>query len=142
MGENERKDSVIWTDKKHILGMPISFTRYTLDRERLTLKKGIFTTTVDELLLYRIMDLKMTCTLWQKLFGVGTVHIYSADRTDSHLDLVNIKRPDEVRRRLSRLVESVREEKRLTGRELYGMAGTDGMTERGDVPVRDNYYDR
>ena len=38
--------------------------------------------------------------------------------------------------------EAVREEKRLTGRELYGMAGTDGMTERGDVPVRDNYYDR
>ena len=142
MGDNERKDSVIWTDKKHILGMPISFTRYTLDRERLTMRKGVFTTTVDELLLYRIMDLKMTCTLWQKLFGVGTVHIYSADRTDSHLDLVNIKRPDEVRRRLSRLVESVREEKRLTGRELYGMAGVDGMAERGDVPIRDNYYDR
>lgn len=142
MGESERKDSVIWTDKKHILGMPISFTRYTLDRERLTIKKGVLTTTVDELLLYRIMDLKMTCTLFQKLFGVGTVHIYSADRTDSHLDLVNIKRADEVRRRLSRLVEAVREEKRLTGRELYGMAGIDGMAEAGDVPVRDNYYDR
>ena len=132
-------DTVIWTDKKHILGMPISFTRYTIDRERLTIKKGIFTTTIDELLLYRILDLKMTSTLWQKLFGVGTVHIYSADRTDRHLDLKNIKRPDEVRRRLSRLVEEIREEKRLTGRELYGMTGIDGMGEKGDVPVMDNF---
>ena len=141
MADGSEKTSVIWTDKKHILGMPISFTRYTLDRERLTIRKGLFTTTVDELLLYRILDLKMTATLGQKLFGVGTVHIYSADRTDKHLDLVNIKRPDEVRRRLSRLVEAVREEKCLTGRELYGSAGLDGLAEMGDVPIMDNFED-
>ena len=141
MSEKTDGTSVIWTDKKHILGLPISFTRYTLDRERLTIRKGLFTTTVDELLLYRILDLKMTSTIFQKLFGVGTIHIYSADRTDTHLDLVDIKRPDEVRRRLSRLVEAVREEKRLTGRELYGTAGMDGMGEGGDVSVMDNFYD-
>ena len=138
---SEKKEKCLWSDRKHHLWFPISFTRYTLDRERLTIRKGLFTTTVDELLLYRILDLKMTATLGQKLFGVGTVHIYSADRTDKHLDLVNIKRPDEVRRRLSRLVEAVREEKRLTGRELYGSAGLDGLAEMGDIPIMDNFED-
>lgn len=126
MRDNSSKPEVLWTDKKRILGMPISFTRYTLDAERLTVKAGLFTTTVNELLLYRILDIKMTRTLGQKIFGVGTVHLYSADTTDKHLDLVNIKAPDEVRLRISRLVESVRESKRLTGREIYGSAAMDG----------------
>jgi len=136
MADYDDEQAVIWTDKKRILGMPISFTRYTVDRERLTRKAGIITTTVDELLLYRVLDIKMTCSLWQKIFRVGTIHIYSADRTDSHLDLINIKRPDEVRKRISRMVEKIRDEKQLTGREMYGISGVEGAQETGDIAHR------
>ena len=69
------------------------------------------------------MDIKLSRTLGQKLFGVGTIHLYTADRTDKHLDLVNISHPMEVRRQLSNLVEKIRQEKRMAGRELYGAAG-------------------
>ncbi len=125
MGKNKKYtgEDVLWSDRKRHFGLPISFTKYMFDKERLIISKGLLTTTVDETLLYRIMDIKLSRTLGQKLFGVGTIHLYTADRTDKHLDLVNISHPMEVRRQLSNLVEKIRQEKRMAGRELYGAAG-------------------
>ena len=136
MAKSKYDDQPLWQDRKRILGMPISFTKYQFDTERLTISRGLLTTTVDEVLLYRILDIKMTRTLGQKFFGVGTIHVYSADKTEAHLDLVNIKNADEVRRRLSRLVEKIREEKRMVGREMFGTAGYDAMT-GGDAFAHD-----
>ena len=134
MAKNKYDEEPLWHDRKRILGMPISFTRYSFDSERLTVAKGLLTTVVDEILLYRVLDIKMTRTIGQKIFGVGTIHVFSADKTDSHMDLKNIKNCDEVRRRLSRLVEKVREEKRMVGREMYGTAGYDSMlSSEGDM---------
>ena len=50
---------ILWADRKRILGMPISFTSYAVDRERLTCKSGFFRTEVEEILVYRIMDIKI-----------------------------------------------------------------------------------
>lgn len=130
MSENK---GILWSDRKRILGLPITFTKYELDEERLTIRRGLITSTVDETLLYRILDIKMSRTLGQKLFGVGTIHLYSADRTDQHLDLENISRPDEVRKQLSRLVEKARMEKRMAGREMYGTADMDIMEDIDDM---------
>ncbi len=130
VGEGQK---VVWSDRKRHFGLPISFTKYVVDEERLYLSKGLLTTTVDEVLLYRIMDIKMSRTLTQKLFGVGTIHLYSADRTDKHLDLINVSNPNDVRRMISQMVEKIRDAKKLTGREIYGTAGMSGsMDMMGD----------
>ena len=83
MAKNKYDDTPLWHDRKRILGMPISFTRYQFDTERLTVAKGLLTTVVDEILLYRILDIKETRTLGQKIFGVGTIHIFSYFRSIS-----------------------------------------------------------
>ena len=141
MAKNTYDEKPLWSDRKRILGMPISFTKYSFDTERLTVSKGLLNTTVDELLLYRILDIKMTRSLGQKLFGVGTIHIYSADKTDSHMDLINVAKADQVRRRLSRLVEKVREEKRMVGREMFGTAGFDAMQGYDHMEGMDDFTD-
>ena len=64
------QSELLWKDRKRILGLPISFTAYRVDRDRLICKKGFFKTEVDELLLYRILDIKSTRTLGQKLLHV------------------------------------------------------------------------
>lgn len=115
-------DEVIWKDRKRILGMPISFTAYRVEKDRLMCKKGFFKTVVDELLLYRVLDIKSTRTLGQKIFGVGTITLYSADQTHSAFALTNIKKPDKVRAFLSKLVEYERTSRGLVGREIYGAA--------------------
>lgn len=124
MGEKaelNEQEKVLWHDRKRILGMPISFTKYEIDNSRLTMRKGLFRSETDELLLYRVLDVKMVRTLGQKIFGVGTIRLYSADQSNRTLELLNIKKPEEVRKFISRIVERERNAKGVTGREIYGM---------------------
>lgn len=117
---NFQESKILWKDRKRILGLPISFTVYTVDESRLYVQQGLFSTSVSELLLYRILDIKSCRTFWQKLVGVGDVTLYNADASDSQIVLKNIRNPDAVRRFLSQIIESRRSEKGVTGREMYG----------------------
>lgn len=115
-------DEILWHDRKRILGLPISFTVYEVDDSRFTERRGLFSTTTDEMLLYRILDLKMKQTLGQKLFGVGTIFLYTADQSAHTTEIKNIKHPDKVRKFLSHIVEQQRNAKGITGREMFGTA--------------------
>ncbi len=113
---------VLWKDRKRYLGLPISFTRYSVDKERFISSVGLLRTEINEILLYRILDLKLTRTLGQKLFGVGTITLYTADQSDSQVKLVNIANSPKVWRVLSNIIEEERNRRRIIGRELYGAA--------------------
>jgi uncharacterized membrane protein YdbT with pleckstrin-like domain len=114
------KEKTLWKDRKRIIGMPISFTRYEATEERLMLRKGFFNTTTDEIMIYRIMDVQLVRRFGQKIFGVGTVTLLSADKSHPSLELKNIKQPEDVRRFLSKQIESQRAERKITGREFMG----------------------
>ncbi len=121
--EDTASEETLWRDRKRIMGMPLSFTVYEIDNDRLTLRKGLFRTETNEMLLYRILDVKLVRSFSQKLFGVGTITLFSADQTHRTLEIKNIKKPDAVRKFISKIVERERAAKGLTGRELYGIAG-------------------
>ncbi|MGI6150371.1 MAG: PH domain-containing protein [Christensenellales bacterium] len=120
---SEPENQELWSDRKRILGMPLSFTRYSVEEDRLISKVGFFRTEVNEILLYRILDIKLVKTLGQKLFGVGTITLFTADSNQPTFELKNIKKPDKVRRFLSKIIEQRREEKRILGKEMFGVAG-------------------
>ena len=118
------KDEVIWSDRKRILGMPISFTKYELKNKRIYTSRGLFLTSEDEVLLYRILDFSLERTLLDRILGVGTVTLYTCDKSDKELKLEKIKNPKAVRDMLSNLVEDERRKLNIKGREMYGVAGT------------------
>ena len=117
------KDEILWQDRRRYLGLPMSFTIYSFSKNKFYYKKGIFTVHSEEILLYRVLDLQFRQTLWQKIFGVGSVILTTADKTTPILDLKSIKTPDRVRKALSNLVEQRRDEKRVAGKEMFGAAG-------------------
>jgi len=121
--EEFEASSVLWHDRKRILGMPLSFTVYEVDDSRFTTRKGFFRTETDEILLYRILDLKLVRTFGQKLCGVGSITLYSADQSNNTFVIKNIKKPEQVWKFLSRIVERERAAKGITGREIVGAAG-------------------
>lgn len=104
---------LIWKDRKRWLGMPLSFTRYSLSEDRLFLSVGFFSIRDDEVLLYRIRDITTSRTLWQRLFGVGTVTVVSSDKTMPTLQLRNIKRPVAVKELLHKQVEEMKIRRRV-----------------------------
>ena len=115
----------VWIDKKRHLGLPISFTKYTLTDERLYTESGFINLKESELLLYRVRDIGLTRTLWQRLFGVGTIHIYSSDTTDEHLDIVSVKKAKDVKDLISSKVEESKNSRRIGTTEIIGSDVTD-----------------
>lgn len=108
----------LWNDRKRTLfGLPLSFTKYALSEERFFMEKGFFSKTEDEVRLYRIMDLSLTRSFWQRIFGVGTIHCCSADKTLGNFDIISIKNPKDVKEQMSQLIEKQRDAKRVTNRE-------------------------
>ena len=111
----------IWKDRKrNALGLPWTFTKYSLSEDRLFVESGLLKTVENEVRLYRILDLSLTRTLSQKIFGIGTIKISSADKTLGDFEIKNVKKPEEVKELLSGLVEENREKKRVSGREYMG----------------------
>ena len=109
---------LIWKDRKRHLGMPLSFTRYSLSEDRLFLSVGFLNIKDDEVLLYRIRDITTCRTLWQRLFGVGTVTVMSSDKTMPVLNLKNIKNPVAVKELLHRQVEEMKIRRRVRVGEI------------------------
>lgn len=109
---------LIWKDRKRYLGMPLSFTRYSLSEDRLFLSVGFLNIKDDEVLLYRIRDITTCRTLWQRLFGVGTVTVMSSDKTMPVLNLKNIKNPVAVKELLHRQVEEMKIRRRVRVGEI------------------------
>lgn len=103
----------IWKDRKRWLGMPLSFTRYRLSEDRLFLSVGFFSIRDEEVLLYRIRDINTTRTLWQRLFGVGTVTVVSSDKSMPTLVLKNIKDPLAFKELLHTQVEEMKIRRRV-----------------------------
>ena len=99
-------ESPMWADKKRpLFGLPLSFTYYTLLRDRLIVKRGLLICRQEEIRLYRIVDVSVRQSIFQRLFGVGTVLVMTADRSAPKCPIVCIKQPYEVSRYISDLAE-------------------------------------
>ena len=110
---------VLWTDKKRpIFGLPLSFTKYTLTEEKLTIRTGMLSIKEEDIQLYRITDITLKRTFWQRIFGVGTLHCCSGDRTTPEFDVKDIKDSENIKEKMSKLVEERRDQKGIVGHEI------------------------
>lgn len=108
----------VWKDRKRIVfGLPWTFTVYKLTEEKLLIESGLFSKREEEIRLYRIMDLTLKRTFWQRLWGTGTIHCCTADKSTPEFDIVSVKDSQNVKNLISDMVEKQREAKRISGRE-------------------------
>lgn len=109
---------IFWSDRKRYFGLPISFTKYSLSAERVFVTKGLIKTTYEQTMLYRVVDVKCSITLWQRFFGVGTVTILSNDKSAPEVVLSNIQNPLHVKEMVHHLVEAIRQQKDIKPTEF------------------------
>ncbi len=111
--------NTIWrARKRNFLGLPWTFTVYGFSEDRLFIKTGILSTKEDEVRLYRITDLSLIRSLWQRIMGMGSIRVYSADQSLRDFEIKNIRDCESVKEQLSQLVEKERQAKRVTSREF------------------------
>ena len=112
------KIDYIWQDKKRYFGLPLSFTRYAMSEDRLFTSVGLLNLKDDEVLLYRVRDIDTSRSLWQRLFGVGTVTIMSSDKSMPNMVLKNIKNPVDVKEVIHAQVEDMKIRRRVRFGEI------------------------
>ena len=110
----------LWKDRKRYFGLPLSFTSYSLSDDRLFISVGFLNIKDDEILLYRVRDIDTSRSLWQRIFGVGTVTVMSSDKTMPTLVLQNVKDPIFVKELIHTQVEEMNIQRRVRVGEIMG----------------------
>ncbi len=122
----EQKKAFVWQDRKRIIfGLPWTFTKYMLTEEKLLIESGFLNKHEEEVRLYRIMDVTLQRPLGQRIFGLGTIHCCTADKSTPEFDIKRIKHARDVKEQLSDMIEKERNEKRIYGREYMNSTDID-----------------
>ncbi len=123
MKQKDKQIDYVWSDKKRpFLGLPISFTRYYLTENRLITRAGLFNVKEDELELYRIVDKSLQRSIWQRMFGVGTLILFCKDIDTPEKHIVSVKCPREVSDLIGSYITQYRDRYSIRGRYMIGSA--------------------
>ncbi len=111
----------VWHDKKRTLfGLPLSFTSYYLTETKLITRTGFLNLVEDEIDLYKITDKKLALPLSQRIFGCGTVVVYSRDTDSPQKSVGAIKDPRGFMEILEQHVNAQRDRYGIRGRDMVG----------------------
>lgn len=108
--EMEVEEEPAYVERKRLLflGLPWTFTKYTVKPSLLTMREGLLKTEENDCYMYRIQDVKLVTTLAERIFGLGTVICYTGDVTNPELHLVHIKHAKDVKNYILRASEEAR----------------------------------
>lgn len=86
----------------------VTFTRYTLDSKRLTMRYGFIGRSIKSLELFRIQDVNFLQSWWQELLGIGSLVILTSDQYHPREILVGVRNGAELREQLTGAATAIR----------------------------------
>ncbi|HKL99722.1 MAG TPA: PH domain-containing protein [Mobilitalea sp.] len=103
-----------YVERKRIkfFGLPFTFTKYSITEEKLTITKGFLSITEDDAFMYKIQDVRLTRSLSERLFKIGTITCYTGDTTHPELSLIHIKHSGDIKDFIMRSSEEARRKRR------------------------------
>jgi len=99
-------------------------TKYKITLRRVETERGIITKKVESLELWRVLDVRYTQSIFDRITGNGRVVLESTDKSDPRLDLHGIPEHRKVFEQLREAVQAARH----TSRPME-LVGTDGAAE-------------
>jgi Uncharacterized conserved protein len=105
MNFNERKRSLF-------LGLPLSFTKYAIAEEKITITTGFLDITEDDAFMYKIQDVRLTRSLMERICKLGTITCYTGDTTHPELNFVHIRHFSEIKDFIMQYSEEARRKRR------------------------------
>lgn len=98
-------------------GLPLTFTKYKIAEEKITITAGFLNITEDDAFMYKIQDVRLTRSLSERMFKTGTITCYTGDTTHPELILHHIRHASEIKD----FIMSASEEARRKRRALHNL---------------------
>lgn len=123
----EKEEEIIFEERKRwvFLGLPFTFTKYTITANLITIDQGLFNTVEDDCYMYKVQDVKLNRSLMEKIFGLGTIVCFTGDVTNPELRLEHIKNAKEIKSYLLKQSEAARLKRRTLNTVDIGAHGVD-----------------
>ncbi len=93
-------------------GLPFTFTVYTVKEETITVDKGFINKEENDCYMYKVQDVTLKTSLWERIFGLGTVVCYTGDTTDKELLLEHVKNARAIKDFILEMSEKERRKRR------------------------------
>ena len=106
---------LLWTFLRHIT------TRYKIDYRRVEFERGVIAKDVDSLELWRVLDVRFSAGLIDRIFGNATITLIGTDQTDPEMELYGLPNARKLFERLRDAVQAARHTSRPM--ELVGQDG-------------------
>lgn len=94
------------------LGLPFTFTKYTIKEDMLTIQSGLLKTIENDCYMYKVQDVQHTATLIEKMFKLGTVVCHTGDTTHPQLILEHIRNSKVIKEFILKQSEEARIKRR------------------------------
>lgn len=105
------------------LGLPWTFTKYTVEDTLLTIDKGLLKTVENDCYMYKIQDVKLETGLLERIFKLGTIICYTGDVTDKEIVLQHIRHSKEIKNYILEKSEEDRRKRRTLNTLDIGVSG-------------------
>lgn len=113
------------------LGLPFTFTKYTVKEDAVTIDKGFFNKVENDCYMYKIQDVTLQQSFFERMVKLGTIVCFTGDTTHPELRLEHIKNS----RTIKDFILKASEEARLKRRTINTL--DIGSGEMGDMDPAD-----
>lgn len=92
--------------------LPFTFTVYTVKEDTLTVNTGFLNKEENDCYMYKVQDVTLKTSLFERIFGLGTIVCYTGDVTNPQLLLQHIKNAKPIKEFILEQSEIARRKRR------------------------------
>ena len=111
------------------LGLPFTFTKYTVKDDSVTINKGFFTKIENDCYMYKIQDVTLQQSFFERIVKLGTIVCFTGDTTHPELRLEHIRNS----RTIKDFILKASEEARLKRRTINTLDIGSGSLEDAEL---------
>ena len=129
MRGTERMRQMEFVERKRwlFLGLPFTFTKYTVKEDVITIDEGLFKTVENDCYMYKVQDVQHVASFLEKILHLGTVVCYTGDTTHPQLRLQHIRNSRAIKDFILKRSEEARLKRRTVNMLDIGSGDVDDM---------------